>query len=616
MFEKQLQQLELLEPLVNATNNDEIKLDYNFLYERIKNPSTYLVFMGKTSSGKSSIINGFLDRNILPVSTAPSTARITEVVLSTSVEEDTYYEFLTNLKCQKVPAEDFISYSKRPQEDTARFKVVVKTEDSKFHNLSILDTPGFGSADFKNHNQILTDFLPNSDIVVYTVTYIGGGGISVMDLPYLGQAANLLEKNVEAILVINRCPETVREEDKRIQEIKEAFIEHTGFTPKIFFVKDYADGKTYNPRPKCPELWEYILSLIQSETRQQLLEQAFDNLISVLFQRCKSNIEWRCARENTPIDQYNKVCAKASEAAANIRKLIGEEIEPTYNRLLDTIPRLLDKAAETIIDNLISRIQSSENAKMDETKVMILSHLLPFNVRQEAKKLENYCSEILLDLNRKCKDYINKELQHFNDAVFVIINSNTEEAVKNLGENIIKNVLSSYVEKQILQKSSQILIQDGIKNLSNQFLSKATGQFVSTGSKQFISKSTSNLVSKAVSQSTDDVARVLVTQMSANVMKAVNIGISVIVEMFTLGIDLATWKDKLCKAVEKGVSSWREEALGITEDINKSKELNKNNFENFAKEWEKQVTPKKTSEVVNCEKLLVILKETQNRLGE
>ena len=318
----------------------------------------------------------------------------------------------------------------------------------------------------------------------------------------------------------------------------------------------------------------------------------------------------------TPIEQYQAICKKASETASALRNLIKTEIEPTYDKLIDTVPRLLDKAEKNITEELVSRIQNTDNSKMDETKVMILSHLLPFNVRIEARKIQDYCSEVLKDLNRKCKDYINKELQNFNDQVYIITNSNTEEAVKNLGRNIIQDVLNSYVEKQLVQKSSQILIQDGIKYTSNQFLNKTAGQFAQKTTQQFISNSSSKLASEVVMQSSDDVGRVLFSQIGANISKAINVGIAVVIELFTLGIDLATWKSKLCNAVEKGTASWKEESLSILDDIKKSKELNKKTIADFADRWEQEAIRQKDNKTINYEKLILLLKETENKLGE
>lgn len=44
MYEKVLAKLEALEPLVNATKDDNIKALSSFLYERITHPDSYLVF--------------------------------------------------------------------------------------------------------------------------------------------------------------------------------------------------------------------------------------------------------------------------------------------------------------------------------------------------------------------------------------------------------------------------------------------------------------------------------------------------------------------------------------------------------------------------------------------
>ena len=90
MFEKVLAKLEALEPLIKATGDENIKALSSFLYERITHPDSYLVFLGETSSGKSSVINGLLNENIVPVKASPSTAAITEVEISAEKKDDSF----------------------------------------------------------------------------------------------------------------------------------------------------------------------------------------------------------------------------------------------------------------------------------------------------------------------------------------------------------------------------------------------------------------------------------------------------------------------------------------------------------------------------------------------
>lgn len=64
MFEEALHKLEMLENMISMTGNLEIETMSKFLYERIKNHDSYLVFLGETSSGKSSVINGLLQARV------------------------------------------------------------------------------------------------------------------------------------------------------------------------------------------------------------------------------------------------------------------------------------------------------------------------------------------------------------------------------------------------------------------------------------------------------------------------------------------------------------------------------------------------------------------------
>ena len=102
MFESSIKKLESLEPLVSMTGKPEIDAMAKFLYERITHPDSYVVLLGETSSGKSSVINGLLGAPILPMKADPSTATITEVEFSDKVSENEFYAINKNATIEKI----------------------------------------------------------------------------------------------------------------------------------------------------------------------------------------------------------------------------------------------------------------------------------------------------------------------------------------------------------------------------------------------------------------------------------------------------------------------------------------------------------------------------------
>ena len=205
MFENQLNKLRLLQPLLQAVNQEAITAQAKFLYDRISNPDSYLVFLGETSSGKTSMINGLLGDHVLPVKAIPTTATITEVELCNDIPEDEYYAINKDATLEDLTLSQFKELCLKPTETLARLKIRHKiTYSSKgLANLRIFDTPGYGSI-IKEHEEVLKEFLPNSDVIVYTVNYVAG--IKESDYTFLRFLKELVRDDVKFLLLINMCP--------------------------------------------------------------------------------------------------------------------------------------------------------------------------------------------------------------------------------------------------------------------------------------------------------------------------------------------------------------------------------------------------------------------------
>ena len=90
MYKPLLEKLNTLEPLIETTGQSELMNKARFLYDRISFPESYITFLGETSCGKSSIINGLIGSTLLPAKPYPTTAVISELVFEHNLQTPKY----------------------------------------------------------------------------------------------------------------------------------------------------------------------------------------------------------------------------------------------------------------------------------------------------------------------------------------------------------------------------------------------------------------------------------------------------------------------------------------------------------------------------------------------
>ena len=132
MFNETLKRLEALEPLIEAVDREDITTLSEFLYDRIIHPDSYVVFLGETSSGKTSILNGFMERDILPVKAIPTTAAITELAITGEPSEDNYLAIFQDARCKKINKEEFLHLSEHPADDLNRLRLTIHSDRNDF----------------------------------------------------------------------------------------------------------------------------------------------------------------------------------------------------------------------------------------------------------------------------------------------------------------------------------------------------------------------------------------------------------------------------------------------------------------------------------------------------
>ena len=583
MFENVLAKLEALEPLISATKDDNIKALSSFLYERITHPASYLVFLGETSCGKSSIINGFLNENILPVKASPSTAAITEIELSGEKKDDSYLAIYNNATAKKINKEQFLSLAENPDNSLNRLRLTRHVPKASLEGLRIFDTPGYGSI-VDEHEEVLKEFLPNSDLVAYVVNY--RIGIQDEDYVFLGYLKELIRSDVEVVLVINRCPENSNSDDRRIIEILNYARDIFGKELRLFFVKDtpLSAGENY-ALPKCPELWSYVGETISSTDRTDKLEKVFSDYIENLYERCDSIIQARYASALMSDEEFNAILEVEKSTAKHIRSAVDTLINPTFDKLINDIPGKLETAKVEIVQRLESDIENSKKGQMDEMIAYTNAHLLPFTISKVSEEcVMDYVDVVLTDLNNRVDDYIQKEVINFSNEINIRINSNLDAAVQNVAAKVIQKLGTGALGKYFIQFGGAGGANAGIANAASHLLKKV-----------------GDLFGKTFSRETHNALKHALKKIGATSMKAVGAAVTVVLELAFVVYEYNVWKGKLKKSVAKGVEKWGDEAkIGIINDINKLREKNIETVLMIADEIEDSFDEEKRHDAENC----------------
>ena len=117
--------------LAHKINDDQLIILSKFLNERIYNPDSFVVLLGETSPGKSSLLNGLIEENLLYVSSTPSTGTIIEIIFKNESNNKSYYAINKDATMEIIDLETFIGLSKKQDENLNRLRLEIPSKNYK-----------------------------------------------------------------------------------------------------------------------------------------------------------------------------------------------------------------------------------------------------------------------------------------------------------------------------------------------------------------------------------------------------------------------------------------------------------------------------------------------------
>lgn len=463
-----------IDKVVNILDNDEITAKNLLIKDRIINPAHYIVMLGETSSGKSALINSIFQRKILVESVKPTTGIVTEVIIDESSEE-TLFAINNDLSIDVLDDDSFSNLTVKPDGNINRLRYIGPCKDSRYSGMRIFDTPGYGSL-VERHEEVLKNFIPESDFIIYVVSY--KTGIGEDDFQFLKYVGEIINDNVELVLAVNMCPQNIDMDNKRINEIRNSVSECIHKDIETFLIES-----SIEKNPDTDKLWNYIYKKVNDPDKEGELSETLKNYQDYLLRECDIKISSRIAEIEC---KKEEVVEKANVIKEFLDKKdeILDVIENGFVKIKLKAVRLIGKSDMKIKENITNYIYDESKWSMKEETFTLMQHYyVPKLTSEETENLNTYIEDEVINLDREVENILNTEIiklkenvkrstPSYNKVVEDIIEKHRGDSIERATGEMFRTVYKG----KFNNSEKDYAISKNLKKLSNTFEKSSVGE--------------------------------------------------------------------------------------------------------------------------------------------
>lgn len=566
IFDNCIKRQEKIDSIVETLGIKDIIDKNSLVKERVVNPSHYVVMLGETSSGKSALINSILEKKIMIESVRPTTGVVAEVVVSD--EEDIWSKVGKDGSITELEKDEFDKLVVNPTSDIHRLRYKGRSKEDKFAGIRLFDTPGYGSlVDY--HEDILKEFIPEGDFIVYVVSY--RVGLNDDDYQFLKYVGEIISDKVEVILAINMCPKDITEDNKRITEIRKNINECIHRDVETFLIESSSEKN-----PDAQKLWNYIYERVNNPEKIEELGEALKNYQDYVLGECEIKVNSKIASIESAQNDLNER-KKLTKEFFECKEEITAILERGFTKTKVKSVRLIDKAAATIKEDVRKYVEDETKwTKREETYSFMQHYYVPKLTTEETEHILSYIEDEIILLDKAMKEILNKTATVLEDKVKVNIPCYSE---------VMEGILKKHIGDAMKQAAGEMFRSFDSKKKGNKDSSRTNFKRLESTDTEY------DINNKGLAK--------LIKAIRATSLKGITHYLSVFTDSIIYLYDTLTWQNKIQEISMEAIDNWAQDVEGaVRKYIDEFKETNRREIMSLFDELTQEFSEDETDDVI------------------
>ena len=383
----------LLASALSQAEKEKEELSANLLKENaIKVP-----LVGGFNAGKSSLINAFINRNLLPTNIEPETAISYEMYYGQNERVELYRD---DKKIDEKPLDDIKKFDVKPG-DIAKVYVSTKViKDLQDRGIIIVDMPGLDSG-IQAHNDAILKYIDKGSAFVL-VSESESGSLTTSAINFITE----LEKyNLKPAVIISKI-------DKKPAEEITSIKEYVGYQAKKAIGSETFVGAVSAANNDINDFSKFLDTLDCDKITAEKFAPRIKAYINMLIISLKTQSDI-AAQDIKDIDETIKQLeAQREQATQNIRNNNADTPEKSTQDILDKVEEALSAKAEDFATMIFNKESSTtiQNAIMSTIRPVIINTL-----KEEGEQYAGALNTVVDEISKKLSDTVTVDSNIFDD---------------------------------------------------------------------------------------------------------------------------------------------------------------------------------------------------------